>query len=173
MRSAIIAIAALVSAAIASPQASAPAKQSTPAAASFDKLKSLIGEWEGSFSESGKQMAATTSFRLVSDGSALMNVLGAGTPYEMVTMFHTDNSDVLATHYCAAHNQPRFRLVPSTEANVLSFDFKDVTNLSSPSAAHMVGLKITFVDANHHYEDWTSEEKGKKSTSRFEFRRKS
>lgn len=45
-------------------------------------------------------------------------------------MYHVDNSDLLATHYCAARNQRRFRLVPSSE--------------------HMVGLKITFLDANHH-----------------------
>ena len=109
---------------------------------------------------------------LVSDGSALMNMLGEGTPYEMVTMFHMDNSDLLATHYCGAHNQPRFRLVPSSEPNVVTFVFKDATNLRSPSTPHMVGLKITFVDANHHYQDWTFLDKGKESTSRFEFHRK-
>ncbi len=153
-------------------QAANLAKQSTAAGMSFDKLKSLVGEWEGNLNEGGQRIPVTTSFRLVSDGSALMNVLGAGTPHEMVTMFHMDNSDLLATHYCAAHNQPRFRLVPSSESNVVTFEFKDATNLPTPTAAHMVGLKITFLDANHHYEDWTFLENGKKSTSRFDFHRK-
>ena len=168
----ILSIAVLVFAAIGSPQAASPAKPPTTAGAAFDKLKSLVGEWEGILNEEGQQIPATTSFRLVSDGSALMSVLGAGTPHEMVTMFHLDNSDLLATHYCAAHNQPRFRLAPSPEQNVVTFDFKDATNLSSPTAPHMVGLKITFLDANHHYEDWTFLENGRKSTSRFDFRRK-
>jgi hypothetical protein len=172
MRIVRVSIAVLVFAAMASPQATKPAKQSTSPGVTFDKLKSLVGEWEGNLNEGGQQIPATTSFRLVSDGSALMNVLGGGTPHEMVTMFHMDNSDLLATHYCAAHNQPRFRLVPSSEPNVVTFDFKDATNLSSPTAPHMVGLKITFLDANHHYEDWTFLENGRKSTSRFDFHRK-
>jgi len=87
-------------------------------------------------------------------------------------MFHMDNSDLLATHYCAAHNQPRIRRVSSPESNVVTFEFKDATNVPNPSAPHMVGLKITFLDANHHYEDWTFLENGQKSTSRFDFHRK-
>ena len=165
-------IAVFVFAAMALSQATNPARQSTTAGAAYDKLKSLVGEWEGNMNEGGQQLPATTSFRLVSDGSALMNVLGAGTPHEMVTMFHMDNSDLMATHYCASHNQPRFRLVSSSEPNVVTFDFKDATNLASPATPHMVGLKITFLDANHHYEDWTYLANGQKSTSRFDFHRK-
>lgn len=165
-------IVALVCAGACLSQVQNPAMRSTTAGAGFDKLKSLVGEWEGNMNEAGQQFPATTSFRLVSDGSVLMNVLGAGTPHEMVTMFHLDNSDLLVTHYCAAHNQPRMRLVPSSEQNVMTFEFKDATNLSSPTASHMVSLKITFVNANHHIEDWTSIENGNKSTSRFDFHRK-
>jgi hypothetical protein len=172
MKSAKVLIAVLVFAGVVLAQATNPAERPTAAGASFDKLKSLAGQWEGTMQEGGKQMPATTSFRLVADGSALMNMLGEGTPYEMVTMFHMDNSDLLATHYCGAHNQPRFHLVPSSEPNVVTFVFKDATNLSSPSAPHMVGLKITFVDANHHYQDWTFLMQGQESTSRFEFHRK-
>ena len=166
MKSLTMWIAVLAFAAVGWSQSASPAK-------SFDKLKSLDGEWEGNMNEGGKQMPATTSFRVVSGGSAILNVLGAGTPHEMVTMFHMDNSDLLATHYCAAQNQPRFRMVPSSEPNAINFDFKDATNLSSPTAPHMVGVKIVFVDATHHYADWTFlDNKGQKSTSRFEFRRK-
>ena len=172
MKIAKVLIAVLVFAGVGLAQATNPAKRPTTAGASFDKLKSLVGEWEGNMKEGGQQHPATSSFRVVSDGSALMSVLGAGTRYEMVAMFHMDNSDLLATHYCAGHNQPRFRFVPSSEPNVVTFVFKDATNLASPSAPHMVGVKITFVDANHHFEDWTYFEKGQESTSRFEFHRK-
>jgi hypothetical protein len=152
-------------------QAMKPTPSATPGA-DFDKLKSLVGEWEGTMNEGGKQFPATTSFRTVSDGSVVMSVLGAGTPYEMVTMFHMDNQYLMATHYCAGHNQPRFLLVPSSEPNALQFEFKDATNLPTPGTPHMVGVKIIFVDANHHFQDWTYLEKGQKSTSRFEFHRK-
>jgi len=172
MNSVRLLIGVLVFAGVVLAQATNAEKRPTVAGASFDKLKSLVGEWEGTMNEEGKQSSATTSYRLVSGGSALMNVLGAGTPYEMVTMFYVDNSDLLVTHYCAAHNQPRFRMVPSSEPNVVTFVFKDATNLASPLTPHMVGLKITFVDADHHYQDWTFLDKGKESTSRFEFHRK-
>ena len=167
-----VVIAVLVFAGLVLAQATSPAKRPTTAGASFDKLKSLVGKWEGTMQEGGKQFPATTSFRLVADGSALMSMLGEGTPYEMVTMFHMDNSDLLATHYCGSHNQPRFRFVPSSEPNVVTFVFKDATNLASPAAPHMVGVKITFVDANHHFEDWMYFMKGQTTTSRFEFHRK-
>ena len=81
----------------------------------FDRMKSLAGEWEGKVNEGGQEMPAITSFRVVSDNSAILNVLGGGTPHEMVTMFHMDGKDLLATHYCAVHNQPRFRFVSSSD----------------------------------------------------------
>jgi hypothetical protein len=151
-----------------------PALAGPPDAGSgaFDKLKSLAGEWEGKANEAGHDMPTTTSFRVVSDNSAILNVLGAGTPHEMVTMFHMDGKDFLATHYCAVHNQPRFRYVSSSDPKVVAFDFKDATNLASPTAPHMVAVKFTIVDASHHYEDWTFLANGKTSTTRFEFHRK-
>jgi hypothetical protein len=151
------------------------AQQSNAAAqsgAAFDKLKSLSGEWEGNANEGGKEIPATTSFRLVSDGSVLMDVLAPGTPHEMITMFHMDGSDLLATHYCAAHNQPRFVFVAASEPNVVAFEFKDATNLSSPAAPHMVGVKFTLIDPNHHVEDWTFLANGQTTTRRFDFHRK-
>jgi len=145
---------------------------SSPSSAAFDKLKLLAGEWEGKVTEGGKDIQATTSFRVVSDGSALMNVLGQGTPHEMVTMFHMDNNDLLATHYCAAHNQPRFRYVSTSDPKVVAFEFKDATNLSTPTAPHMIGVKFTLLDPNHHVEDWTFLANGQTETSRFDFQRK-
>jgi hypothetical protein len=154
-------------------QTSNPSTSSAAAGASFDRLKSLAGEWEGTTNEAGHTMATTTSFRVVSDGSALMNVLAASTPHEMVTMFHMDGNDLLGTHYCAAHNQPRFRYVFSPDSNVVAFEFKDATNLASPEAPHMVGVRFTLIDQNHHLEDWTFLANGQASVRRFDFHRKS
>ena len=153
-------------------QQPAPPAPSASVPARFDNLKSLVGEWEGSASEGGKEITATTSYRLVSDQSVLMSVLAPGTPHEMVTMFHMDGSDLMATHYCAAHNQPRFRFVPSSDPNVFAFEFRDATNLPSPTAPHMVAVKLTLVDANHHFEDWTFLANGQRNTRRFDFHRK-
>ena len=146
-----------------------PAVQSSGA---LDKLKSLAGEWEGKANEGGKEIPATATFRVVSDGSALMNVLAPGTPHEMVTTFHMDGSELLATHYCAAHNQPRFRAVSTSDPNVVAFEFKDATNLSSPAAGHMDRVKFTILDPDHHVEEWTFLANGNANTRRFEFHRK-
>ena len=143
-----------------------------PSTETFQKLKSLAGEWEGQANEGGQVIPAITSYRLVSDNSVLLNDLAPGTPHEMVTMFHLDGNELLATHYCAAHNQPRFRFVPSPEPNVVAFEFKDATNLTSSTAPHMVGVKLTFIDPNHHLEDWTFLANGRTSTRRFDFHRK-
>ena len=148
------------------------AAQSTPGNAGFARLKSLAGQWEGMTNEGGKDFPVTTSFRVVSDGSALLDDLMRGTPHEMITMFHLDGSQLMATHYCAAHNQPRFVMAPSANPKVIDFEFKDATNLSSPTAPHMVRVKFTIVNANHHIEDWTFLANGQKTTRRFDFHRK-
>jgi hypothetical protein len=138
---------------------------------SWEKLKLLTGAWTGTTTEDGKPRSTTVSFKVVSDGSAIMSTLGEGTPYEMVTMFHTDGKELLATHYCSAHNQPRMQAVASTDPNRIVFKFKDATNVG-PNDGHMVQLAIVFDGQNHHLEEWTYEDKGKQETSLFDFRRK-
>lgn len=162
-------VALLILAAVGSAQQQSPPDRN---AAAFDKLKSLVGEWEGKGVDSGKEFPATTTFRLISGGSVVMSVIAPGTPHEMVTMFHRDGDDLLATHYCVASNQPRMRAVASTEPNVVAFEFKDGTNIAGPAAGHMDRVKFTFVDANHHVEEWTFLENGQARTGRFEFHRK-
>lgn len=164
-------IAKLFLAALVITTAMAAQTASNSATAGFDALKSLAGEWEGKADMHGQEMPATTSFRVVADGSAILNIIAQGTPHEMVTMFHMDGGDLLATHYCAAHNQPRLRLT-STDPKVLDFDFKDATNLASSSAGHMAHVKFTIVDANHHIEEWTFVDNGKTEVGRFDFHRK-
>jgi hypothetical protein len=125
-----------------------------PQTPEWQKLKSLVGQWEGTMEEGGKPMPATVEVRMTGDGSAIMHILGKDTPYEMVTMIHPDGKRLLATHYCAAHNQPRMALVPAKSANQVAFDFVDGTNIG-PGEGHMKGVVFTFTDADHHEEAWT------------------
>jgi hypothetical protein len=126
----------------------------------WEKLKTLVGEWEGYMMENGQKVPTRISVRMTGDGSALMHLIAPGDPHEMVTMFHMDQADLLATHYCAAHNQPRMRAVPSTDSNKVAFEFKDGTNIR-PGDGFMRRLTITFVDADHHNETWGFDNKGK------------
>jgi hypothetical protein len=139
--------------------------------AGFDSLKTLTGEWSGTVNEGGETLQTTAVVAVVSDNSAIMHQLDPGSPHNMITMFHTDGAELLATHYCSAHNQPRMKLVPSSDSNSLLFDFKDGTNIA-PGDGHMQSVKFIFVDANHHYEDWSYIDGGKIYTRRFDFHRK-
>jgi hypothetical protein len=148
-----------------------PAAKSS-AESEFDRLKQLAGEWQATAVEDGKEMTATLSFRLAAVGSVLMADLAPGTAHEMITMFHRDNEELLATHYCLTGNQPRMRAVAGGDANVISFEFKDATNLPNQSAPHMGGVRFTMIDANHHTEEWSVVANGRTVIRKFDCRRK-
>jgi hypothetical protein len=137
----------------------------------YDKMKTLVGSWEGNVNEGGTALKTNARFQLVSDGSVLAAWLGEGSPHEMVTMFHMDGNQLMATHYCAAHNQPRMVLVNGGDQNRLVFKFKDGTNIQ-PDAGHMQQVAFVIDGPNHHIEEWTYLQNGKEDTTRFDFRRK-
>jgi len=121
----------------------------------WQKLKTLAGLWEGVMEAGGQTMpGAKVEIRMTGDGSAIMHVMDKDGPHEMVTMIHPDGKRLLATHYCAAHNQPRMALIPSKAPNQVAFDFVDGTNIA-PGDGHMKSVVFTFVDADHHEEMWT------------------
>jgi hypothetical protein len=66
---------------------------------------------------------------MVSGGSVLMDTMDEATPHEMITMIHLDKGELLATHYCAAQNQPRMKLTADANPNELKFEFRDGTNI--------------------------------------------
>jgi len=101
----------------------------------WQKLKTLVGMWEGTFENEGKVLKGTLEVRMTGDGSAVMHLMDKDTPHEMITMIHPDGKRILATHYCAAHNQPRMALVPSSAPNQVAFRFADGTNISPPGTA--------------------------------------
>ena len=140
-----------------------------PQSPEWQRLKTLVGSWEGTMQEGSQTMPATVEVRMTGDGSAIMHVLGKDSPYEMVTMIHPDGKRLLATHYCAAHNQPRMALAPPPAANQIAFNFVDGTNIG-PGEEHMRSVVFTFVDADHHEESWTSS--GSSKPALFKFTRK-
>ena len=138
---------------------SAMTHRAVPNTPEWQQLRSLLGQWRDNTEQNGKKYEAALEVRMTGDGSAIMHWMDPGTPHEMVTMFHPDGSTLLATHYCSAHNQPRLQMVSAPGPRQIAFRFKDGTNIG-PGDGHMVGLVITFIDANHHDEAWSYEEKG-------------
>ena len=138
--------------------------------AAFDKLKSLVGEWEG---KAAGGHTVQVSYHLVSGGSAVMETIKDGTEAGMITMYHLDGDALMMTHYCSIGNQPRMRAVPPAgEINSLKFNFVDVTNIAKNSAGRMQSLTITFQDKNHIKQEWTYSDGGKEETAVFSLERK-
>jgi hypothetical protein len=152
------------------PAHAAPPAQ--PPSAAFEALKGLAGEWRGTASVPGddKGFPARVSVKVVSGGSAVMLVTDPGGEHEMVTMFHRDDGALLATHYCAAMNQPRMKARPDATAKQVTFDFVDGTNLKT-YPGRMQSLDLAMPDANRHVETWVSRDGAKEDTMRFDLAR--
>jgi hypothetical protein len=133
---------------------------------SFDKLKALAGNWTGPatltppHNEMGDGTLMQLSLRVTSRGNALVHEMKeAGKPDDPshydhpVTMLYLDSDRLLLTHYCDAGNRPRMVARTSPDGKTVEFDFVDVAG--STEYGHMHHAVFTFVDANHHIEDWT------------------
>ncbi len=159
----LILIAALMLAAV----PAAAQQPSGKAAAAFEKLKSVAGEWETKTPE-GKP--ALASFQIVSNGTALMQ-----TDHEegMISVYHPDRDRLVMTHYCAANNQPRMSATPPPgEVKSLNFSFLDATNMAGPADGHMHHMAMTFRDKDHFAQEWTWKKGQEEKKEVFEYQRK-
>ena len=138
----------------------------------WEKMKSLVGHWEGTMTHGDASMPVRVSYELVSGGTSLMERLSApDDSHDMVTMYHPDGSRIMMTHYCSAGNQPRMR-ADALKGDAVAFSFVDVTNLSGPQAEHMRRLVVKFQDADHFTQEWTHHKAGKDETGVFRYTRK-
>jgi len=125
----------------------------------FDELKTLAGSWEGQPKTDppvpemeGKRSQVT--LRVTSMGHTLMHELKLdGRPDNPITMLVVDADRLLLTHYCDADNRPRMLGKRSPDGKSVEFDFVDVSG--KLQYGHMHHAVFTFVDANHHIEEWT------------------
>jgi hypothetical protein len=134
------------------------------------QLRSLVGEWHGTFQWSGARNDAgkmNATYSLTGNGSAVVeNLIVDGTPI-MTSVYHLDGSELRMTHYCAAKNQPRFRARSFDSGNgTIDLEFVDATNLSSPDAPHVHGLILRNSDSNHLELQFTFKAGAKQSVER-------
>ena len=143
-----------------------PAAHSTPA---FDQLKSLAGDWQGKNSQ-GTLVKVT--YKVVSNGSAVMEHLQPANEPEMITMYTLDGDRIVVTHYCSAGNQPTMQTVPLTAATgKYDFSFVRVAGTKSPDEGHMVALSVTIPDKDHLTQVWTFQDHAKSMTETFTYTR--
>ena len=133
---------------------------------SFDSMKALAGDWEGPVvveppmpdMKAGDKIHI--SLRITSRGNALVHEMQeAGTPVDPtkydhpLTMIYLNDDQLTLVHYCDAGNRPHMVARPSADGKKVEFDFVDLSG--GNNYGHMYHAVFTFVDDNHHIEDWT------------------
>jgi len=132
----------------------------------FDRLKSLAGNWRGvarmAHQADMDSSPVHVSLRVTSGGAALMHEMTpegrADDPTrgddDPITMLYLDGGRLLLTHYCdSGKNRPRMVGRSSPDGKTVDFEFLDVSG--GTEYGHMQQASFTFVDADHHIEEWT------------------
>ena len=140
---------------------------------SFDKLKTLAGNWEGVVAGTGSEVdgkAVHLTLRVTSMGNALMHDMHIDSrPDNPITMVYMDGDRLMLTHYCDAGNRPRMVAKTSPDSKTVDFEFLDIAG--STQYGHMHGGIFTVVDTNHHSEEWTFMEGNKPVHVRLDLQR--
>jgi hypothetical protein len=139
----------------------------------LDAFKNLAGEWVGKGGDAKDSHEAKVTYKVTSNGSAVVETIDPGGNHEMVTMIHLDGDKVVLTHYCALGNQPRMKAPAKLDGKKVAFEFADATNLKSDRDMHMHNVTYTFVDEDTIKTEWTHYMDGKAAgTMVFELKRK-
>ncbi len=85
----------------------------------FDFLKQLEGTWTGT--GPGEAGESLFEFRVTAGGHAVEEREMIGTPMEMLTIYHMQGRDLVATHYCVLGNQPHLTAAKQVVDSTLAF----------------------------------------------------
>ena len=132
---------------------------------SFETMKTFAGEWEGPVAvpevpemTGGKPLHV--SLRVTSRGNVVVHELQeSNTPLDAtkydhpVTMLYVDGEQLNLIHYCDAGNRPHMTGKMSPDGKTVEFTLVDVSG--SMKHGHMEHAVFSYIDANHHAEDWT------------------
>ena len=130
----------------------------------FDRMKELVGVWEGS-ADMGKGMEKLkVTYELTSAGNAVVERFDAGKPHEMVTVYHDFGGKLVMTHYCSLGNQPHMELNNSGRANLMFILSGKMPGLASLNEMHMHALTIAVNGKDSITHTWTLYDKGAKKS---------
>lgn len=114
-----------------------------PTSQEFERLKTLVGTWEGKVDIGQGPVDMTVQYRLLAGGTVLEERVFPGTPNEMLTMFYEKDGKLGLTHYCMMGNRPGM-LLKSSDSKTLKFDFDKSCGINTAKESHMHALTITF-----------------------------
>src|SRR5262245_44258594 len=126
----------------------APAK-AAPTHPQFERMKSLVGTWVEADKDGKPTDRVVSVVKLTAGGSALQETLFPGQPMEMLSVYHTDGSDLIMTHYCMLGNQPKMKADPNSPKDKIKFQFAGGTNFDPAKDMHMHEGTLTFIDDDH------------------------
>lgn len=128
----------------------------------FARIKSLAGTWRGT---STAGWTSDEHYRAIAYGTTVV-----GTSFDdhhdaaMMTVFTTDDGELILTHYCAARNQPKLRLKEcSADGKRLSFEFVGGGNLATRDRGHMDAVFYDFSGPDHFTSRWQWYQNGRYS----------
>ena len=128
----------------------------------FERMKQLVGNWEGSMDMGKETMKMKASYKLTAAGSALVETFHEGTPHEMVSVWHDNkNKKLTMTHYCAEHNQPKL-VFQEMDNNQLTMDLVTDGEIDVANEGHIHSAAILFEGDDRMTHKWTSFKNGKK-----------
>jgi len=109
----------------------------------LQKIKALVGTWVGEIDHGKGPMPVEINYKVTAAGSAVVETFHPGTPMEMVTVYHDEKGKLAMTHYCMLGNQPKMKLVDSSENKVfLDLVEKSIFDKDKP---YMSALTIDFL----------------------------
>jgi hypothetical protein len=136
------------------------AQEPQPAAAAFERLKAMEGEWIDVTGAFGKKGAVVATYKVTGGGHTVIESFPINTPHEMTTVYHRDGSQIVLTHYCSGGNQPRMR-AKEIKGNVMEFAFDGGANIDPATTSHMHSVKWEFVSKDEVKADWQNWSAGK------------
>jgi hypothetical protein len=128
----------------------------------FDRMKELVGMWEGKADMGKGPEQFKVTYELTSEGNAIVEKYAAGQPHEMLTVYYDYKGKLSLTHYCSVGNQPHMEIT-NTGDNTMQFVLsKKAPNLVSLKEMHMHAHGITIDGKNSMTQTWTLYDKGVK-----------
>ena len=123
-------------------------------AATYEKLKSLAGTWTGTMEDPLEGPPVTVRYEVVSNGKAIIEYQNPGKTFEMATVYYLANGKLQATHYCAAGNQPAYRLGDKSTAELALLEFAGGTGFDPDQDGYVRKGEIRFLSADRIEHRW-------------------
>src|SRR6266568_499275 len=116
-------------------------EKSKPSSAEFERLKTLVGTWQGKTDIGQGLIDMTVQYRLLAGGTVLEERVFAGTPNEMLTIYFDRDGKLALTHYCIMGNRPGM-LLKSSDSKTLKFEFDETCGINPAKESHMHALTL-------------------------------